>query len=178
MTDENPATPPSPLDSVSNAAANAADGGASVSAGPIAMPTSQPVLLRALWLETLVTVVLAVLFGVIGNLVSELPGVIGGALGALMAGILASFTIGSILFANHRFIRSPSFVVIFFAIVAGGWLLKFIVFIVAVVLLRDQTWLDLRILFFAFVAGLIASLVIDALVVAKSRIPIGATKSV
>lgn len=135
------------------------------------MPNSQPVLLRALRLEVIATVALMILFALIGFLVAGIPGVIGGALGALIAGVLASFTIGSIAFANHRFINDPNFVVIFFAIVAGGWLLKLVAFIVAVVLLRDQTWLDSKILFFALVAGVIVSLVIDSLVVAKGRIP-------
>ncbi len=135
------------------------------------MPTSQPVLLRALRFEAIATVALIVIFGAIGYFVSGIPGVTGGALGALIAGVLASFTIGSIAFANHRFIENPNFVVIFFGIVAGGWLLKLVVFIVAVVLLRDQTWLDPRILFFALVAGVITSLVIDVIVVTRGRFP-------
>jgi membrane-bound metal-dependent hydrolase YbcI (DUF457 family) len=55
--------------------------------------------------------------------------------------------------------------------VAGGWLLKLVVFIVAVLLLRDQSWLDPKILFFGLVAGIIVSLVIDTLVVVKARVP-------
>jgi membrane-bound metal-dependent hydrolase YbcI (DUF457 family) len=55
--------------------------------------------------------------------------------------------------------------------VLGGWLLKFIVFIVLVVLLRDADWLDTTVLFLSLVAGVIASLVVDVLVVAKSRLP-------
>lgn len=139
--------------------------------GSASLPTSQPVLLRALRFEIIATVALMLVFGAIGYFVSQTPGVIGGALGAFIAGALSCVTIGSILFANQRFIQSPNFVVIFFGIVAGGWLLKLIAFIVAVVLLRGQTWLDPKILFFGLVAGIVVSLVIDTLVVAKGRLP-------
>ncbi len=138
---------------------------------PYRMPSSQPVLLRALRIEVLATVALAVVFGLIGYFVSAAPGVIGGALGVALAGVMSCLTIGSIAFANHRFIESPNFVVIFFAIVAGGWLFKLVAFIVAVVLLRDQGWLDTRMLFFGLIAGIVLSLAVDVLVATKSRIP-------
>jgi hypothetical protein len=79
-------------------------------------------------------------------------------------------TAASILFAN-RFASSDVFVGAFFGIVLGGWLLKFIVFIVLVVVLRDADWLNPTVLFLSLVAGVIASLVVDVLVVAKSRMP-------
>ena len=44
-------------------------------------------------------------------------------------------------------------------------------FIVAAVLLRDQTWLEPRILFFSLIAGVLVSLVLDAFVMLKSRLP-------
>ena len=61
---------------------------------------------------------------------------------------------------------------LFFVIVAGGWILKFVLFIVAVLLLRNQPWLEPKILFFSLVAGVIVSLCIDAFIMLKSRIPI------
>ncbi len=138
---------------------------------PVQMPSSQPVLLRALRFEVLATVALAVVFGVIGYFVSAAPGAIGGVLGVAIAGLMSCLTVGSIAFANHRFISNPNFVVIFFGIVAGGWLLKLIVFVVMLILLKNQTWLDSRIFFFGLVAGIAVSLLIDVLVIAKSRLP-------
>jgi hypothetical protein len=87
-----------------------------------------------------------------------------------MAVVFMGITAASILLAN-RFASSDVFVGAFFGIVLGGWLLKFIVFIVLVVLLRDAAWLNTTVLFLSLVAGVIASLVVDVLVVAKSRIP-------
>lgn len=139
-------------------------------AGP-SMPTSQPVLLRALKWGLLSTLLLLLVCGGIGYLIGGTPGMFGGALGSGIAGVFFGLTIGSIAFAN-RFIENPNYLVIFFVIVTGGWLLKFVLFIVAVLLLRDQPWLDPKILFFSLVAGVLVSLGIDAFVMLKSRIPI------
>ncbi len=53
----------------------------------------------------------------------------------------------------------------------GGWLLKLVVFIVLVLVLRDAPWLNGTVLFLSLVAGVLASLVVDVLVVARSRLP-------
>lgn len=135
------------------------------------LPTSQPILLRALGWGAVATVALMVAFGVIGWLSSGAEGALGGALGAAIAFVLLGLTIGSIAFANHQFIESPNYVVIFFAVVMGAWLLKLVAFIVVVLLLRDAQWVDTRMLFFALIAGVLVSLVIDVLVVTKSRLP-------
>jgi hypothetical protein len=91
-------------------------------------------------------------------------------LGTLIAVVFMGITGASILLAN-RFAGSDVFVGAFFGIVLGGWLLKFILFIVLVVALRGAEWLDPMVLFLAIVAGVIGSLVVDVLVVAKSRLP-------
>ncbi|WP_336660781.1 3-oxoacyl-ACP reductase [Leucobacter sp. USHLN153] len=135
------------------------------------LPSSQPILLRALKWGVVATVALIVVFGVIGWLVSGSSGLIGGVLGSAFAGVFLAMTIGSITFAN-RFIESPSYVAIFFGLVMGSWLVKFIAFIVAALLLRDQPWLNPTILFLGVVSGVIVSLVIDVLVVVKSRLPV------
>lgn len=135
------------------------------------MPSSQPILLRALRWGLIVTVVLIVVFAVIGWFVAESPGAVGGGLGAAFSGIFFGMTVGSIAFAN-RFIESPAYVGLFFGIVMGSWLLKFIIFIVAALLLRDQNWLHPTMFFIAVVVGVIVSLALDVVIVTKSRLPI------
>ncbi len=97
-------------------------------------------------------------------------GLVSALIGTLMAVVFMGITAASILLAN-RFASSDLFVGVFFGIVLGGWLLKFLVFIVLVVVLRDAPWLEPTVLFLSLVAGVIASLVVDVLVVAKSRMP-------
>lgn len=138
---------------------------------PIQMPTSQPVLVRALRWGLVVTAVLVAAFAGIGWLVSGMPGLVGGVIGTAIGGVFLVLTVGSIAFAN-RLIESPNYLVLFFVIVLGSWILKFVIFIVASLLLRDQPWLDPVVLFIGIVVAVIVSLVIDAFVIAKSRIPV------
>lgn len=135
------------------------------------MPTSQPVMLKAVRWGLVATAVLMAVFAGIGWLVSGAEGLTGGVLGTAIGGLFLLMTSGSIAFAN-RFIENPAYVGIFFGIVLGAWLLKFVIFIVLIIVLRDQPWLDSRILFFGLVASVMVSLALDVVVATKSRIPI------
>jgi membrane-bound metal-dependent hydrolase YbcI (DUF457 family) len=55
--------------------------------------------------------------------------------------------------------------------VLGGWILKFVVFIVALLLLRGQPWLDPTVFFVAVVVSVLASLVVDVVVLTRMRVP-------
>ncbi|GAA4368181.1 hypothetical protein [Agromyces bauzanensis] len=132
-------------------------------------PTSNPVLRRALAWGVVLAGVVLVVSGILGLVFAGTEGLVSALVGTLMAVVFMGITAASILFAN-RFASSDLFVGAFFGIVLGGWLLKFIVFIALVVLLRDADWLNPTVLFLSLVAGVIASLVVDVLVVARSRL--------
>jgi hypothetical protein len=133
-------------------------------------PTSNPVLRRALaWGGVLAAVVLVV-SGILGLVFAGAGGLVSALVGTLMAVVFMGITAASILLAN-RFASSDIFVGAFFGIVLGGWLLKLIVFVVLVLVLRNADWLNGTVLFLSLVAGVIASLVVDVIVVAKSRLP-------
>jgi hypothetical protein len=53
----------------------------------------------------------------------------------------------------------------------GAWLLKFVVFIVLILLLGDQPWIDSKVLFLTLVIAVIGTLVVDVVVVTRSRMP-------
>jgi drug/metabolite transporter (DMT)-like permease len=133
-------------------------------------PTSNPVLRRALAWGGILAAIVLVVSGILGLVFAGAGGLVSALVGTLMAVVFMGITAASILLAN-RFASSDVFVGAFFGIVLGGWLLKFIVFIVLVIVLRDAPWLNPTVLFLSLVAGVIASLVVDVLVVAKSRIP-------
>ena len=133
-------------------------------------PTSNPVLRRALVWGGILAGILLVVSGVLGFVFAGVEGLVSALVGTLMAVVFMGITAASILLAN-RFSSSDVFVGVFFGIVLGGWLLKFIVFIVLVVLLRGADWLNPMVLFLSLVAGVMASLVVDVLVVARSRMP-------
>ncbi|MGX5697046.1 hypothetical protein ACWKWP_12670 [Agromyces soli] len=133
-------------------------------------PTSNPVLRRALVWGALLAGVILVVSAVLGLVFAGVEGLVSALIGTVIAVVFMGITAASILFAN-RFANSELFVGIFFGVVLGGWILKFIVFIVLVVVLRDASWLNTTVLFLSIVAGVLASLVVDVLVVAKSRLP-------
>lgn len=134
------------------------------------MPTSQPVLMRALRWGLVMTAALMAIFAVIGWLVAQQPGLWGGLIGAGLGGVFLLMTVASIAFAN-RFVDRDAYIGVFFGIVLGTWVLKFILFIVLVVLLRGQDWADTQIMFFGVIAAVLGSLVLDGIIVSKARIP-------
>lgn len=133
-------------------------------------PTSNPVLKRALIWGGVLAGVILVVAGVLGLVFAGVEGLVSAIVGTVMAVVFMAITAASILLAN-RFAGSDVFVGAFFGIVLGGWLLKFILFIVLVLVLRDAPWLNGTVLFLSIVAGVLASLVVDVLVVARSRLP-------
>lgn len=138
--------------------------------GEYPMPSSQPMLMRGVRWGIFVTIGAMVVFAVLGYLMRGNTGLVGGLIGAAIGGVLLLITVGSIAFAN-RFVRSPFYLQIFMGIVMGTWVLKLIGFVVAALLLRDQPWLDAQFLFIALVVTVLASIVIDVVIVAKSRVP-------
>jgi len=131
-------------------------------------PTSIPVLRRILINGAWVAVAIAVVGSVIGYLVDGGTGVLSALIGTVMSVAFMGITAGSILLAN-RVAGNESAIGGFFGIIMGGWLLKFIVFLVLLVVLQDREWIQPMVLFFCIVAGVVGSLVVDAVVVMTSR---------
>jgi len=125
---------------------------------------------RALLVGLVVTSVIAIIAATAGALFSELPGMLGALVGAALGYALLGLTPLSILWGfrlGKGDVLSPGF----FAAVLGTWLLKFVVFLAAVLWLGDQEWLDRTVLFLTIVAAVLATLVTDLVVVVKSRMP-------
>lgn len=132
--------------------------------------TSNPVFRASLVWGAAVTAVIAIVGGIVGLLVDGPRGLISALLGAVVALIFLSVTAVSILLANRK-AGSDLFVPIFFAGVMGGWLVKFVVFLVLAWVVKQQEWVNDTIFFLAVIAGVIGSLVVDGIVVAKVRVP-------
>jgi|SRR5680860_934971 len=131
-------------------------------------PTSVPILKRILVYGGFLALGIAIVGAAVGGLVDGWIGVVSALVGTAMAVVFMGITAGSILIAN-RYAGREAAIGAFFGIVMGGWLLKFVVFLVLMVLLRDQAWISPLVLFLSIVAGVIGSLVVDAVVVMKSR---------
>ena len=132
---------------------------------PKGVPSSVPVLKRTLAYGFAFAAAIAVVGGVIGLLVAGPVAAWSAVIGAVMAGVFLGITALSILIAVRYDI------VAFFGIVLGAWLLKFVAFIVVALSLRDQPWINPTALFLSLIAGVISSLVVDVVVVMKTRMP-------
>lgn len=137
---------------------------------PSPQPTSVPVLKRTLVYGSMLALAIAVVGAIIGGIVAGGAGVVSALIGTALAVAFMGITAASILIAN-RFAGRESAIGAFFGIVMGGWVLKFVVFIVLLVLLKDQPWIQPIVLFLSIIACVIGSLVVDVVVVMKSRMP-------
>jgi hypothetical protein len=132
--------------------------------------SSTPILRTTLLLSAVATIALVVIGGVIGFAIAGSDGMWSALAGVLLAAVFLAITAISILIAN-RWYGQDLYVQLFFAIVLGGWILKFIVFIVVLLVLREQPWVVPTIFFVALVVGILTSLVIDVVVMLRMRIP-------
>ncbi|MDF2492633.1 MAG: hypothetical protein K0R60_994 [Microbacterium sp.] len=132
--------------------------------------SSTPILRTALLWSAAVTAALIVAGAIIGFVVAGPSGIWSALAGVLVAAVFLGITAASILIAN-RWFGDPLYVPIFFGIVLGGWILKLVLFVVALFLLRDQPWVVPTVFFLALVASVIASLIIDVVVMTRMRLP-------
>lgn len=129
-----------------------------------------PVFTRILTWGALLAVAIGIVGGVFGYLYAGQAGLVSALVGTAMAIVFMGITALSVLIAV-RAAGDPFSMVVFFAIVMGGWLLKFVAFFVLIILFRDQPWLNPTVLFLSIVAGVVGSLVVDLVVIVKSRLP-------
>lgn len=132
--------------------------------------SSNPILRRTLLWSALSMVVLAIVAGMIGLLVGGGEGLVSGLLGVLLSMLFLGITALSILIAN-RWFGDPLYVQLFFAIVLGGWLLKLGLFVVIMIVLSGQPWIQPMVFFLSIVTGVVATLVIDVIVITRMRLP-------
>jgi hypothetical protein len=118
----------------------------------------------------ILAIAIAVIGGGLGFVFDGNRGLVSALVGTAMSIVFLGITAASILFAN-RWFGTDLFVPIFFGIVMGGWLLKFVLFLVLAVLLKDQPWINPTVLFLSIIAGVIAALSVDVVIVSKSRMP-------
>ena len=133
------------------------------------------VLRRAVRLGALVAAAVAVVAGGIGLLVAGTSGLVSGLVGAAFALLFLGVTAVGLIIAG-RSLDTPLGPTVFFAVVLGGWIVKLVLFLVAMLLLRDQPWVQPVVLFLAIVATVLGSLAVDVVVVSRSRIPIAPSR--
>ena len=121
---------------------------------------------RVLRLTSLSTLAIAVAGGAAGWFISGADGVLSAAIGAAMSLVFSGLTVLTVWLGGRYSLG------IFFGAVMGGWLLKLVLFLVLTVSLKNADFLTRPVFFFTVVAAILVSLVIDALVASKARIPV------
>jgi len=132
--------------------------------------SAAPVLRLSLVYGAALSIAIAIVGSVVGALVNELPGLLSALIGAGMGFVFLAVTAASILLAD-RLTRGDLLSPVFFAVVLGAWLLKFVLFLVLVFTLREAPFLDPVVLFVTLVIAVLGTLVTDLVAVSRGRVP-------
>jgi hypothetical protein len=135
--------------------------------------TSGTVLRRALVGGVALSVAIGVVAGLVGLLLAGPGGLASGLIGALFAFLFLGLTIAGLM-VSARLVTDvnpvPAIVV-----VLVGFVAKVVLFVVAMVALGHQPWVQPMVLFVSLVVAVLGFLVLDAAVVMRARIPVGTT---
>ncbi len=127
---------------------------------------------RSLRLGGVLTAVLLVVAGVLGWLLGGgMPGLLGAIVAVVASAVLLGVTTVSVLVGNRMSQRRGD-TTIFFAVVAGAWLVKLVLFLVLVLSLRSAHWMNPSVFGIVLVIAVVGQLVVDVLVLARSRITV------
>ncbi len=126
---------------------------------------AQTVFTTVLKLGSLLFTSIAVLGSVIGFFAAGLPGLFGSLAGAVIALIFVSLTAISVLVGSKLSLGG------FYGVVLGGWILKLVLFVIAISVLKSIDGLNGVAVFATLVASVLGSLAVDGFVVTKSKIP-------
>lgn len=133
--------------------------------------TSGTVLRRALLGGVVLSVAIGVVAGLVGLVLAGPGGLASGLIGALFAFLFLGLTIGGLM-VSARMVTDvnpvPAIVV-----VLVGFVAKVVLFVVAMVALGHQPWVQPMVLFVSLVVAVLGFLVLDAAVVMRARIPVG-----
>ncbi|OCG74299.1 hypothetical protein [Microbacterium sediminis] len=131
--------------------------------------SSNPTFRAGLLWTTVAGAVVLVAAAVVGLIVDGSQGLWSGVLGALIGALFPIITVASMLFGN-RWYGTPQFLQMFFGITMGVFIVKVVVFLVAIAVVLGLPWVNLIVFYVALVAAAVASLVIDVIIVTRMRI--------
>lgn len=125
----------------------------------------------SLVLGAIVTIAIAVVGGSIGFFLIGPTGIWSALVGSAVAFVFMGITAGSILVgqkASGGSIASG----VFFAVVLGAWLLKFVLFLVVAFAIKNSDFFDVVIAFGCVIAAVLGALVSDVIAISRARVPI------
>jgi len=131
----------------------------------VLVDSSDTLFSKALKLSVWLAAVIAILGSLLGYLFYQGAGVYAALIGAGVSALFGTMTILSIWFGGKLSLNG------FYALVLGGWLLKFLLFAGVLLALRNAEGFAGPVFFFAVVATVLGGLAIDSWLVLKGRVP-------
>lgn len=110
---------------------------------------------------------IAIVGGGLGFIFAGSNGLVSGLIGAGLALVFSSLTAISVRIGGALSLGG------FFGVVLGGWIVKLIGFILVIAALKGASFIAGPVLFFTLVASILGTLVIDSLIVLRSRLAVG-----
>jgi ABC-type Na+ efflux pump permease subunit len=131
---------------------------------------AQSVLGKSLWYGGILTLTIALVGAVVGFLVAGIHGLASALLAALITAVFLGLTAVSIMVAA-RVTRGRSSSTGYFAVILGVWVVKFVLFFAAMLVLRRQPWLDPSVFIVVLIIAVLGSLITDGLALQRARLP-------
>jgi hypothetical protein len=127
------------------------------------------VMRRALVLGASIGFAVGIATGLVGLAVAGVPGLVSGLVGAVLTVLFLGITALGLLVSGRLTRRGGTAA---YAALMLAWFAKLVVFVLVMIALRSQAWVVPGILLVSIVGTVIASLVVDAVVVGRARIPV------
>lgn len=125
---------------------------------------------RALRYGTILTVAILIVGSIIGWLVGGERGLVSALLGTGITALFMAVTAVSFVIAD-RVAKLPEGIGIYYGIILGTFLLKFVIFLVLILLLRGAHWLNPTVFGFTTIAAVLGTLIVDSLAVLRGGVP-------
>jgi Kef-type K+ transport system membrane component KefB len=131
--------------------------------------TLASVMRRALVLGATIGFAVGIVTGLVGLAIAGLPGLASGLVGAVLTILFLGITALGLLVSGRVTRRGGTAAM---AVLMLAWFAKLIVFVIVMFVLRSQSWVVPGVLLVSIIGTVIASLVVDAVVVGRARIPV------
>ncbi|WP_375389057.1 hypothetical protein [uncultured Amnibacterium sp.] len=131
--------------------------------------TLTTVMRRALVLGATIGFAVGLVTGLVGLGVAGWPGLASGLVGAVLTILFLGITALGLLVSGRLTRRGGTAA---YAVLMLAWFAKLVVFVVVLVALRSQPWVVPGVLLSSIIGTVIASLLVDAIVVGRARIPV------
>jgi hypothetical protein len=128
------------------------------------------ILTRAIRYGVILTIAILIIGGLIGFLVGGVPGLVSALVGAGVTAVFMGLTATSFVVAS-RVARLPEGIAVYYGIILGTFLIKFVVFLILVISLRGVAWLNPTVFGFTIIAAVLGTLIVDALALQRGRVP-------